>query len=196
MGTNNRGLLEKYHNMKVTKCEISQSKTLEKVIEFFSCFLFFLKFTYVKAFLIQISIVQNLLKLNKPSDPLEKIVKMCNTINQMYNCQILINVLSFFLRKQRLFANFPIHDDNTFLLYDFPFCNEKRGNSQVYPISKSLKDTFNGVDFSTKITELLHNFFEFALRNWCSPVNLLHIFRTSFSRNTFGRLLLSFCSKR
>ena len=34
--------------------------------------------------------------------------------------------------------------------------------------------------------KLICNFIEIALRHWCSPVNLLHIFRTSFSRNTSG----------
>ena len=32
----------------------------------------------------------------------------------------------------------------------------------------------------------------FALRHGCSPINLLHIFRTPFPRNTSGRLLLYF----
>ena len=36
----------------------------------------------------------------------------------------------------------------------------------------------------------LCNFFEIALQHECSPVNLLHIFRTPFPRNTSGRLLL------
>ena len=36
------------------------------------------------------------------------------------------------------------------------------------------------------------NFIEIAVRYRCSPVNLLHIFRTRFSRNTPGRLLLFF----
>ena len=31
---------------------------------------------------------------------------------------------------------------------------------------------------------------EIALQHGCSPVNLLHIFRTPFSRNTSGWLLL------
>ena len=30
-----------------------------------------------------------------------------------------------------------------------------------------------------------------ALRHGCSPVNLLHIFRTPFPRNTYGWLLLN-----
>ena len=39
--------------------------------------------------------------------------------------------------------------------------------------------------------KLLCNFIEIALRYGCYPVNLLHIFRTSFYKNTSGRLLLS-----
>ena len=38
--------------------------------------------------------------------------------------------------------------------------------------------------------KLLCNFIEIALRHRCSPVNLLHIFRTPFPRNAFGGLLL------
>ena len=34
------------------------------------------------------------------------------------------------------------------------------------------------------------NFIEIALRHGCSPVNLLHIFRTPFPKNTSGGLLL------
>ena len=34
------------------------------------------------------------------------------------------------------------------------------------------------------------NFIEIALRHGCSPVNLLHIFRKPFPKNTSGRLLL------
>ena len=41
------------------------------------------------------------------------------------------------------------------------------------------------------ISKNLHwNFIETALRHWCSPVNLLYIFRTPFPKNTSGRLLL------
>ena len=38
--------------------------------------------------------------------------------------------------------------------------------------------------------KLLCNFIEITLLHGCSPVNLLHIFRTPFPRNTSGRLLL------
>ena len=37
---------------------------------------------------------------------------------------------------------------------------------------------------------LLCNFIEIAFRHGCSPVNLLHIFRTPFSKNTSGGLPL------
>ena len=40
--------------------------------------------------------------------------------------------------------------------------------------------------------KFLCNFIEIALWHGCSPVNLLHIFRTYFPRNTSGRLLMSF----
>ena len=36
----------------------------------------------------------------------------------------------------------------------------------------------------------LCNFIEITLRHGCSPVNLLHIFRTPFTKNTSGQLLL------
>ena len=35
------------------------------------------------------------------------------------------------------------------------------------------------------------NFFEITLRDRSSPVNLLHVFRTPFPKNTYGVLLLS-----
>ena len=41
--------------------------------------------------------------------------------------------------------------------------------------------------------KLLCNFSEIALQHGCSPVNLLHIFRIPFLKNTSGRLLLIWC---
>ena len=35
------------------------------------------------------------------------------------------------------------------------------------------------------------NFIEIALCHGCSPINLLHIFRTHFPKNTSGGLLLN-----
>ena len=39
--------------------------------------------------------------------------------------------------------------------------------------------------------KLLRNFIETTLWHGCSPVNLLHIFRTPFTKNTSERLLLN-----
>ena len=36
------------------------------------------------------------------------------------------------------------------------------------------------------------NFIEITLRHGCSPVNLLHFFRTPFPKNSSGRLLLEY----
>ena len=41
--------------------------------------------------------------------------------------------------------------------------------------------------------KLLCNFIEITLRDGCSPVNLMHIFRTHFPKNTCGRQLLYIC---
>ena len=38
--------------------------------------------------------------------------------------------------------------------------------------------------------KLFCNFIEIVLRHGCSPANLLHVFRTTFPKNTSGRLLL------
>ena len=38
--------------------------------------------------------------------------------------------------------------------------------------------------------KLQSNFIEITLRHWCSPVNLLHILRTPFPKNTSGGLFL------
>ena len=42
----------------------------------------------------------------------------------------------------------------------------------------------------TPMSNLLCKFIEITLRRGCSPVNLLHIFRTAFPKNTSGWLLL------
>ena len=58
----------------------------------------------------------------------------------------------------------------------------------LYNIEKQLP---RGVlEICGKFTEEQGNFIEIALRHGCSPVNLLHIFRTPFPKNTFEWLLL------
>ena len=46
--------------------------------------------------------------------------------------------------------------------------------------------------FSTNCTSTQSNFIEIALRHGCSPVNMLHISRTSFPKDTSAGLLLSY----
>ena len=44
--------------------------------------------------------------------------------------------------------------------------------------------------------KLRRNLIEITLRHGCSPVNLLHVFRTPFTKNAYGGLLLyKFCRK-
>ena len=53
------------------------------------------------------------------------------------------------------------------------------------------KCKFNKVAKFSKV--VLLNFIEITFRHGCSPVNSLHIFWTTFPKNTFGRLLLNLC---
>ena len=57
------------------------------------------------------------------------------------------------------------------------------------PVSHFYK-IFSVSNSSAFKTKLLFNFIEITLRHGCSPVNLLHIFKRPFLRNTSGRLLL------
>ena len=43
---------------------------------------------------------------------------------------------------------------------------------------------------STISIKLIYNFIKITLRHGCSPVTLLHIFKTPFPKNTSGRMLL------
>ena len=43
---------------------------------------------------------------------------------------------------------------------------------------------------SVILIKMQSNFIEITLRHGCSPVNLLHVFRAPFSKNTSGWLLL------
>ena len=57
------------------------------------------------------------------------------------------------------------------------------------PFTKNVDD-FDG----NIVLNDLSKFIEITLGHGCSPVNLLHIFRIPFPKNTSGRLLLTFCN--
>ena len=61
-------------------------------------------------------------------------------------------------------------------------CLENYGLRPSYQLSAPV--------LSQDVTLLKSNFIENTLRHWCSPVDLQHIFRTPFLKNTSGRLLL------
>ena len=74
-------------------------------------------------------------------------------------------------------------------------------NLSIKDVTRSSKMLSDVVDTAGEISVLItqSNFIEITLRHGCSPVNLLHVFRTPFSRNTSGWLLLdntSFYKKR
>ena len=68
----------------------------------------------------------------------------------------------------------------------------KRGSENMQQIYRRTPMPSCNFNKSAAISiKLLSNFIENALRHRCSPVNLLHIFRTPFTRNTSGQPLLS-----
>ena len=58
-------------------------------------------------------------------------------------------------------------------------------------LSKRCSENMQQIYRRTPMPKCDFNLFEIALRRGCSPVNLLHIIRTSFTKNTSGRLLLN-----
>ena len=61
---------------------------------------------------------------------------------------------------------------------------------KIYRRTSMPKCDFNKVAKQNKPYLMLFNFIEITLRHGCSPVNLLHIFKRPFLKNTSGRLLL------
>ena len=58
--------------------------------------------------------------------------------------------------------------------------------------SKNMQQIYRGTLLPKWDFNLQSNFIEIALRHGCSSVKVLHIFKTSFSKNTSGSLLLYF----
>ena len=57
--------------------------------------------------------------------------------------------------------------------------------------SENMQQTYKRPCRSVISKKLHGNFIEPALRHGCSPVNLMHIFRTTFLKNTAGGVLLN-----
>ena len=65
-----------------------------------------------------------------------------------------------------------------------------------YPtIGVLVKSCFKIMQQIYRRTPMLSNFIEITLQHGCSPVNMLHIFRTAFYKNTYERLLVNFTIK-
>ena len=76
---------------------------------------------------------------------------------------------------------------------DKAFCHQKqppRGLSRKGILKICSKFTGEHPCRSVISIKLLCNFLKITLQHGCSPINLLHIFRTPFLTNTSGRLLL------
>ena len=56
--------------------------------------------------------------------------------------------------------------------------------------SENMQEIYEHPRWSAISIELQSNFIEITLQHGCSPVTLLHIFRTPFHKKTSGRLLL------
>ena len=89
----------------------------------------------------------------------------------------------FILRRKSLWVTYPF-----IILFIYNIC------ITLVSATKTFKDPFTltHLQFASFRKQPASNFIEIALRHWCSPVNLLHIFRTPFPKNSSGWLLLSF----
>ena len=98
------------------------------------------------------------------------------------------------ITRRPAFVTFRGHKDNFRSNPTFCLINPSKIHSDVFlrKVVRKIWSKFTGEHpcRSAISTKLLCNFIEIALRHGCSPVNLLHIFRIPFLKNTSGRLLL------
>ena len=73
--------------------------------------------------------------------------------------------------------------------YQFPSYFYRSSHPEVF-LRKDILRICSKFTGETHAEKFLCNFIEITLWHGCSPVNLLHIFRTPFPRNTSGWLLL------
>ena len=92
--------------------------------------------------------------------------------------------------------NFTRDDPREFAKYSYDKISLENDNEQCTQFSKKSEATVQRCSEKVKKCSenvqknLQSNFIEITLWYWCSPVNLLHIFKTSFYKVTSGQLLL------
>ena len=135
------------------------------------------------------------------------VLKICIKFTRERPCQSVISAFAFKT------LNFLSCRSNVILIWEY-FISKYKIVPTVITIYKTTwhicdlqKQPYRGVlgkrcsEIWTKFTgehpcrsaismKLLSSFIEIALRHGCSPINLLHIFRTLFPKNTSGWLLL------
>ena len=122
----------------------------------------------------------------------------CSLFLFIYLCLKFIHfeLLNFRLGKKKYMATKYCSGWPRGISAEFVFSNFQKQPPRGVPWKSVLKicSKFTGEHpcRSAISIKLLCNFIEIALRHGCSPVNLLHIFRTPFPKNTSGRLLLNF----
>ena len=111
----------------------------------------------------------------------------------------------------RFASNVPLKNPNFCFFPIFSLCHKiicnltntflklfRSSRSEVFLVKGVLKicSKFTGEHPCQSVVsiKLLRNFIEITLPHGCSPVNLLHIFRTPFTKNTSGWLLLTIFS--
>ena len=73
-------------------------------------------------------------------------------------------------------------------LFEIPLIISNQKQPSIGILTKRCAENMQQIYWRTPIPKCDFNK---VAKNWCSPVNLLHIFRTPFRKNTYGGLLLN-----
>ena len=117
-------------------------------------------------------------------------IKYKNTYQQNNSCTI-TDVLLLYIETLRRLGNRNHMNENTLNTANVSY---RSSHSEVFLGKGDLKmcSKYTGEHPCRSVIsiKLLCNFIEITLRHGCSPVNLPHVFRTPFLKNTSGWLLL------
>ena len=108
---------------------------------------------------------------------------------QIYDFYIYFIVITC-LKLKNIFKNI-LNEEAMHYASNFFFVSNRQKQSHRDVLKKRCSENMQQIYRRTSMPKLQSNFIEIALRHGCSPVNLLHIFRTPFPRNTSGWLLLN-----